>query len=81
MFSEKLPEEVGLYDHRWVDILGNIKQQVLFVGYTNAGANKLQGDEPMPYMPRNLKCCKPDEYLHADRLTPKQWGGWWQKAS
>ena len=29
--------------------------------------------------PRNLKCCKPDEHLHADRLTPKEWGGWWAR--
>ena len=80
MFSEKLPTEVGLYEHRWVNNFGEMKEQVLFVGYTNAGAKKLQGDAPMPYMPKKLKCCKPDEYLHADRLTPAQWGGWWQKA-
>ena len=25
------------------------------------------------------ECCKPDEHLHADRLTPKEWGGWWAR--
>ena len=78
MFTEKLPEKTGLYNHRWVDRSGKMREQVLFVGYVNAGAERLQGNKPMPYMPRKLKCCKPDEHLHADRLTPKEWGGWWE---
>jgi hypothetical protein len=45
------------------------------LGYTNARAPRLQGSEPNAYMPRKLKCCKPDEHLHADRLSPKEWGG------
>ena len=73
-----LPTEVGLYRHRW-DFRGQMREQVLFVGYTNARAPRLQGSEPNAYMPRKLKCCKPDEHLHADRLTPKEWGGWWAR--
>lgn len=75
-FSAQTPTAPGLYRHRW-DFRGQMKEQTLFVGYTNIKAERLQGTEPNPYMPRNLKCCKPDENLHADRLTPKEWGGWW----
>ena len=78
MFTENLPENVGLYNHRWIDNRGEMREQVLFVGYTNANKDKLQGDEPMPYMPKKFKCCKPEEHLHTDRLTPEQWGGWWE---
>lgn len=77
-YTAKLPTEVGLYRHRW-DFRGQMREQVLFVGYTNVRAPRLQGSEPNAYMPRNLKCCKPDEHLHADRLTPKEWGGWWAR--
>ena len=77
-YTATLPTEVGLYRHRW-DFRGQMREQVLFVGYTNARAPRLQGSEPNAYMPRNLKCCKPDEHLHADRLTPKEWGGWWAR--
>ena len=77
-YTAKLPTEVGLYRHRW-DVRGQMREQVLFVGYTNVRAPRLQGSEPNAYMPRNLKCCKPDEHLHADRLTPKEWGGWWAR--
>ena len=77
-YTATLPTEVGLYRHRW-DFRGQMREQVLFVGYTNVRAPRLQGSEPNAYMPRNLKCCKPDEHLHADRLTPKEWGGWWAR--
>ena len=77
-YTKKLPTEVGLYRHRW-DFFGQMREQVLFVGYTNARAPRLQGSEPNAYMPRKLKCCKPDEHLHADRLSPKEWGGWWAR--
>lgn len=77
-YTAKLPTEVGLYRHRW-NFRGQMREQVLFVGYTNVRAPRLQGSEPNAYMPRKLKCCKPDEHLHADRLTPKEWGGWWAR--
>ena len=77
-YTAKLPTEVGLYRHRW-DFRGQMREQVLVVGYTNARAPRLQGSEPNAYMPRKLKCCKPDEHLHADRLSPKEWGGWWAR--
>jgi hypothetical protein len=77
-FTATLPTEPGLYRHRWNSPLGELKEQTLFVGYTNARMQKMQGFEPNPYMPRKLKCCPPDAYLHADRLTPAEWGGWWE---
>ncbi len=77
-FTTKLPTKVGAYRHRWVDANGNVVEQVLFVGYTNARAPLLQGSKPNDYMPWKLKCCKPDQYLHADRLEPKEWGGQWE---
>lgn len=77
-FIEALPQSPGTYRHRWIDPAGVMKEQVLFVGYTNASAPKLQGTEPNKYMPRKLKCCRPDEQLNADRMTPEQWGGWWE---
>ena len=77
-YTATLPTEVGLYRHRW-DFRGQMREQVLFVGYTNARAPRLQGSEPNSYMPRTLRCCKPDEHLHADRMTPQEWGGWWAR--
>jgi len=76
-FIADLPKSPGTYRHRWIDHAGRMKEQTLFVGYTNARAPLLQGTEPNAYMPRKLKCCQPEEYLHADRLTPEEWGGWW----
>lgn len=77
-FIADLPKSPGTYRHRWIDRSGRMKEQTLFVGYTNARAPLLQGTEPNAYMPRKLKCCPPEEYLHADRLTPEEWGGWWE---
>ena len=77
-YSTQLPTEVGTYRHRW-DFKGQMREQVLFVGYVNASAPRLQGREPNSYMPRKLRCCPPDENLHTDRLTPSEWGGWWQR--
>lgn len=77
-FTTQLPEDVGLYRHRW-DFKGQMREQVLFVGYTNASAPNLQGARPNRYMPWELKCCAPHENLHADRLTPAEWGGWWER--
>ena len=78
-YTAKLPTDVGLYRHRW-DFRGQMREQVLFVGYVNATAPLNQGLVPNRYMPKKLRCCQPDEYLHADRLTPAEWGGWWQRA-
>ncbi|MFZ3117255.1 MAG: hypothetical protein WA159_02960 [Variovorax sp.] len=75
-FSTQYPMIPGIYRHRWT-YHGKIKEHVLFVGYTNAMAFKLQGTCPNQYMPRKLKCCKLDENLHADRLSPEEWGGEW----
>lgn len=75
-FSTQTPTTPGIYRHRW-DFRGQMKEQTLFVGYTSAMAPLLQGSEPNAYMPRKLKCCTPGEHLHADRLTPEEWGGWW----
>lgn len=58
---------------------GLMREQVLFVGYVNARAPLMQGSTPNAIMPRKLRCCKPTEYLHADRLTPEEWGGWWER--
>lgn len=80
-FTKNLPTVPGLYNHYRVDVAGTVREQQLFVGYTNATAPKLQGTKPNPYMPYSLKCCSPDEYLHTERLTPKEWGGWWSKAN
>lgn len=80
-YTATLPTEVGLYRHRWIDVRGVMREQVLFVGYTNASAQKLQGSEPNAYMPRKLKCCDPKHNLHADRLTPAEWGGWWMRVT
>jgi len=77
-YTEQLPTEVGTYRHRYVDVSLTMSEQVLFVGYTNASAPRLQGDKPNAYMPRKLKCCKPNKHLHADCLTPEEWGGWWE---
>ena len=77
-FTADLPKSPGTYRHRWIDHAGRMKEQTLFVGYTNAMAPLLQGTEPNAYMPRKLKCCPPEGYLHADRLTPEEWGGWWE---
>lgn len=77
-YTATLPKDVGLYRHKW-DCRGELREQVLFVGYTNAAAPKLQGRTPNDYMPRKLKACRPDEHLHADRLTPEEWGGWWER--
>jgi hypothetical protein len=79
-YTATLPAEVGTYRHRWC-CLGQIREQVLFVGYTNASAPKMQGSKPNDFMPRRLKCCQPHENLHADRLTPAEWGGLWAKIS
>jgi len=79
-FTVELPKTVGLYAHRFIDVMGKMREQMLFVGFTNASVPLLQGSEPNKYMPRNLKCCPPDEHLHADRLTPEQWSGWWKRA-
>ena len=76
-YTAKPPTEVGTYRHRWLDPSDTLKEQLLFVGYTNASAPKLQGRAPTACMPRKLRCCKPDEHLHADRLTPAEWGGYW----
>ena len=78
-YTAKLPTAVGIYRHRWPDVLGTLMEQVLFVGYTNARAQLLQGSAPNAYMPHKLKCCRPEEHLHADRLTPEEWGGWWAR--
>lgn len=78
-YTATLPTEVGTYRHRRSDARGTLREQVLFVGYTNASAPRLQGDRPNDYMPRKLKCCWPDEHLHVDRLTPAEWGGWWAR--
>ena len=59
-YSTQLPTEVGTYRHRW-DFKGQMREQVLFVGYVNASAPRLQGREPNSYMPRKLRCCPPDE--------------------
>ena len=80
-FTAKPPTEVGTYRHRYEDPLGAMQEHVLFVGYTNARAPRLQGDRPADFMPRKLRCCRPDEHLHADRLTPAEWGGWWERVS
>ena len=48
-YTAKLPTEVGLYRHRW-DFRGQMREQVLLVGYTNARAPRLQGSEPNAYM-------------------------------
>ena len=77
-FTADLPKIPGTYRHRWIDHAGRMREQTLFVGYTNARAPLLQGTEPNAYMPRKLKCCPPEGYLHADRLTPEEWGGWWE---
>lgn len=77
-YTQDLPTEVGTYRHRWI-FRGQIREQVLFVGYTNASAPKLQGSRPNPYMPHKLKCCRPEEHLHTDRLTTRQWGGLWAR--
>ena len=53
-YTAKLPTEVGLYRHRW-DFRGQMREQVLFVGYTNARAPRLQGSEPNAYMPRKWR--------------------------
>lgn len=79
VYKTTLPTEVGTYQHRWVDMRGIMREQVLFVGYTNVRAPKLQGSTPNAYMPYKLRCCKPHEYLHTDRLTPAEWGGWWKQ--
>ena len=47
-YTAKLPTEVGLYRHRW-DFRGQMREQVLFVGYTNVRAPRLQGSEPNAY--------------------------------
>ena len=78
-YTATLPTSVGTYRHCWSDARGTLREQMLFVGYTNASAPRLQGDRPNAYMPRKLKCCRPDEHLHADRLTPAEWGGWWAR--
>ena len=78
-YTTTLPTEVGAYRHRYIDVSGRMREQVLFVGYTNASAPRLQGDRPNGYMPRKLKCCQPHQHLHADRLTPAEWGGWWER--
>ena len=78
-FTKTLPTEVGLYRHRW-EFRGEMREQLLFVGYTNASAPKLQGDKPNDYMPRRLRCCPPLENLHVDRMMPAEWGGWWEPA-
>ena len=78
-YTATLPTEVGTYRHRWQGVFGTLMEQVLFVGYTNALAPLLQGTEPNAYMPRKLKCCRPNEHLHADKLTPEEWGGWWAR--
>jgi|NOAtaT_7_FD_contig_51_999064_length_377_multi_2_in_0_out_0_1 hypothetical protein len=74
-YTATLPANAGLYRHRWSDARGTLREQVLFVGYINPCAPRWQGDKPSATQP--LKCCRPDEYLHADRLTPAEWGGWW----
>ena len=78
-FKEKLPNEPGIYKHRYIDPKGVMQEQTLFVGYTNANFNRLQGVEPTPFARRKLRCCRRDEHLHADRLTPTEWGGWWSE--
>lgn len=80
-YTATLPTTVGTYRHRWHDAFGVLREHVLFVGYTNARAPRLQGAEPNAYMPRKLKCCKPGENLHADRLSPAEWGGRWERSS
>lgn len=77
-FTASTPTDVGLYRHRW-DFRGQMREQVLFVGYVNARAPLMQGSTPNALMPRKLRCCKPTEHLHADRLTPEEWGGWWER--
>lgn len=77
-FSDKLPTKPGMYRHRWIDPSGVMKEQELFVGYTNTTAPKLQGEYPMNRLQKKMRCCRPEEHLHADRLTPKEWGGWWE---
>lgn len=77
-YTKVLPTKVGTYRMRWVDARGCMREQVLFVGYTNASAQRLQGDIPNKYMPYKLKCCQPHEHLHSERLTLEEWGGWWE---
>ena len=74
-FTADSPKIPGTYRHRWIDHAGRMREQTLFVGYTNARARLLQGTEPNVYMPRKLRCCPPEGYLHADRLTPEECGG------
>lgn len=77
-YTKTPPTEVGTYRHRW-DFKGEMREQVLIVGYTNVNAPRLQGHRPNDYMPRKLRCCRPHEHLHTDRLTPAEWGGYWER--
>ena len=65
-YTAKLPTEVGLYRHRW-DFRGQMREQVLFVGYTNVRAPRLQGSEPNAYMPRNLRSEEHTSELQSQR--------------
>jgi len=78
-YTKTLPAAPGIYMHRWIDPAGAMREQRLFVGYTNASAARLQGTSPNAYMPKRLRCCRVEENLHADRLTPAEWGGWWSR--
>jgi hypothetical protein len=48
-----------------------MREQVLFVGWVTPGKPLRQGTKKPKYG-FEMKCCKPDERLHAYRLTPKQ---------
>ena len=80
MYTETVPTKPGLYNHRWIDPRGQMKEQVLFVGWVTTRKPLWQGAKKPKYG-FEMKCCKPDERLHADRLTPKQWGGFWEPLS
>jgi hypothetical protein len=72
-WTTEVPKQLGLYRHRCKFLN---RERMLFVGYVNDRFSKWQGTEKADPWQR-LKCCKPDEYLHADRLTPTEWGGEW----
>jgi len=79
VWTKDLPTVPGLYRHHWSAAhTGERQEQLLYVGYVDASMPKLQGTRPSMGV-SVLRCCPQDECLHADRLTPKQWGGWWSK--
>jgi len=76
-FSKILPTKPGTYNHRWSNMRGDVMSQTLFVGWVDPQADKNQGTIRPTYAV-NMKCCRPEQHLHADRLTPLEWGGEWE---